>query len=91
MGEHNWWFSHYYEKDVFYIQKVLLYFVHVIFIANQATWEKNLVAIESVAFSFSVNCSFNNTFSLEISGYSFISMKFQDFCTGLMFDWGIFV
>ena len=35
-------------------------FVHVIFITNQAGLEKNPAAIESVAFSFSVNCSFNN-------------------------------
>ena len=39
-------------------------FVHVIFIANQATLDKNPVTIESVAFSFLVNCIFNNTFSL---------------------------
>ena len=39
-------------------------FVSVIFIANQAALDKNSVAIESVAFSFSVNCSFNKTLSL---------------------------
>ena len=32
--------------------------------ANKAALEKNLVAIESVAFSFSVNCSYINTFSI---------------------------
>ena len=37
-------------------------FVHFIFTANQAALEKKPVAIESVAFCFFVNCSFNNTF-----------------------------
>ena len=31
---------------------------------NQAALEKNLIATESAAFSFSVNLDFNNTFSL---------------------------
>ena len=44
--------------------EVLFCFVHVILIANQAALEKNPVAIERVGFSFSINCSFNNTFSL---------------------------
>ena len=37
-------------------------FVHVILITNQGALEKIPATIESVAFSFSVNCSFNNTF-----------------------------
>ena len=41
-------------------------FVHVIVMANQTTLEKNPVTIESIAFSFSVNCIFNNTVSFQI-------------------------
>ena len=37
-------------------------FVHVTLILNQADLEKNPVIIESVAFFFSENCSFNNSF-----------------------------
>ena len=58
---------------------------------NQAALEKNPIATESAAFSFSVNLDFNNTFSLRISSYPFTSIKFQDFSTGLMFDRAIFV
>ena len=32
-------------------------------IVNQAALEKSPVTIESIVFSFSVNCSFKNTFS----------------------------
>ena len=39
---------------------ILFCFIHYIYIANQATL-KNKPAIESVAFSLSVNFSFNNT------------------------------
>ena len=39
-------------------------FVKIIFIPNKPALQKKPVAIESVAFSFSVNCSFNNTFAL---------------------------
>ena len=38
-------------------------FVHVILIANQAALEKNPATIESAAFSFFVNFSFNSTYS----------------------------
>ena len=64
MGQHNWWFSHYYKKDVYYVYKVLFCFVHVTFIRNQAALGKNPFSIETVAFYFLANCNFNNTFSL---------------------------
>ena len=57
-------FSHYYEKDVYYTLKVVLICSFCIRKETQAALEKNPVVNESVTFSFSVNCSFNNTFSL---------------------------
>ena len=73
----------------------MFYFVLLMLYLSQIKlhWKKDPVAIESVAFSFSVSCIFNTTFSFThlLRSYSFISMKFQDFCTGLMFDRGIFV
>ena len=46
-----------------YIESPVLFFFHVISIANQAILEKNPVMTENFAFSFSENRSFNNTFS----------------------------
>ena len=45
------------------MQKVMFCFVHIILISNQAALEKNPVTNENMAFSFSVNYSFNNPFS----------------------------
>ena len=52
------------KRFILHIQKFLCCFDYAIVIANQAALEKNPVTMESVAFSFSVNCSFNDTFSL---------------------------
>ena len=43
-----------------------VFFLHVILIASQAGLEKNFITTESAAFSFSVNCSINDTFSFQI-------------------------
>ena len=45
------------------MQRVMFCFVHIILISNQAASEKTPVTNESVAFSSSVNYSFNNPFS----------------------------
>ena len=45
------------------MQKVMFCFVHILLISNQAASEKTPVTNESVAFSLSVNYSFNNPFS----------------------------
>ena len=50
-------------KKMYIIQRKFC-FVKIIFIPNKPALQKKTVAIESVAFSFSVNCSFNNTFAL---------------------------
>ena len=51
-------------------------FVHDILITNQATLEKNPVTNESAAFSFSVNCSFNNTLShFELQFNKFLKQR----------------
>ena len=49
-------------KKIYIIYRTFC-FVHVIVMANQTTLEKNPVTIESIAFFFSVNCSFNSTLS----------------------------
>ena len=54
------------KRCILYVESSVFFFV--LFMLNQeknqAALEKNPIATESAAFSFSVNLDFNNTFSL---------------------------
>ena len=54
------------KRCILYVESSVAFFV--LFMLNQeknqAALEKNSIATESAAFSFSVNLDFNNTFSL---------------------------
>ena len=57
----------YIESSVIICRKFcFVLFMLLVLMANQAALEKNHATIENIVFSFSVKCSFNNTFSFQI-------------------------
>ena len=59
----NWWFSHYYEKDVHHIESSVLFRSWYICRKSRCIRKKTYLYL-NCCFFFSVNCSFDNNFSL---------------------------